>query len=117
MSITSDAVLNINLSLLERSQVLAIGIFDRHHPVLFESLSDPVNIARLLYADKVISQQLLSNVEADDLSLASQRQVLLNAIREAVKTNHVHLQTFAIVLGKFKHNAKLGDDILKDYGK
>ena len=104
-------------SLLEHSQVLAIGIFDRHHPVLFESLSDPVNVAWLLYADAVISQQLLSSVEANDLSLAGQRQVLLNAIREAVKANHVHLQTFAIVLGKFKHNAKLGDDILKDYGK
>ena len=56
-------------------------------------------------------------MEADDLSLAGQRQVLLNAIREAVKTNHVHLQIFAIVLGKFSHNAKRGDDILKDYGK
>ena len=56
-------------------------------------------------------------MEADDLSLADQRQVLLNAVREAVKANHVHLQTFAIVLGKFRHNAKLGDDILKDYSK
>ena len=56
-------------------------------------------------------------MEDDDLSLAGQRQVLLNAIREAIKTNHIHLQTFAIALGKFRHNAKLGDDILKDYGK
>ena len=109
--------MNIDFSLLERSQVLAIGIFDRHHPVLFESLSDPINVARLLYADAVISQQLLSNVEADDLSLAGKRQILLNAIREAVKTNHIHLQIFAIVLGKFRHNAKLGDNILRDYGK
>ena len=102
---------------IERSQDLAVSIFDKHHPVLSESLSDPINVARLLYANKVISQQLLSKVEADDLSLAGQRQVLLNAIREAVNTNHIHLQTFAIVLGKFRHNAKLGDDILKDYGK
>ena len=109
--------MNIDFFLLERSQVLAIGIFDRHHSVLFESLSDPINVARLLYADAVISQQLLSNVEADDLSLAGKRQILLNAIREAVKTNHIHLQTFAIVLGKFRHNAKLGDNILRDYGK
>ena len=102
---------------IERSQVLAVSIFDKHHSVLSESLSDPINVARLLYENKVISQQLLSKVEADDLSLAGQRQILLNAIKEAVKTNHIHLQTFAIVLGKFRHNAKLGDDILKDYGK
>ena len=88
-------------SFIERPQVLAVSIFDKHHSVLSESLSDPINVARLLYADAVISQQLLSNVEADDLYLAGQRQVLLNAIREAVKTNHIHLQTFAIILCHF----------------
>ena len=102
---------------IEQSQVLAVSIFDKYNPVLSESLSDPINVARLLYENKVISQQLLSKVEADDLSLAGQRQVLLNAIKEAIKANHIHLQIFAIVLGKFSHNAKFGDDILKDYGK
>ena len=102
---------------LDRPQVLAVSIFDKHHPVLFKSLSDPVSVATLLYANKVISQQLLRNVESDDLSLADQRQVLLTAIREAVETNHIHLQTSAIVLSKFRHNAKLGDNILQDYSK
>ena len=100
-------------SLIDRQ---AVSIFDKYHHVLSESFSDPINVARLLYAESVISH-LLNKVEADNLSLAGQRKDLLIAIREAVKTNHTHLQTLAIVLGKIRHNAKLRDNILNDYGK
>lgn len=90
-------------------------IFDKHHPVLSQSLSDPFSLAWQLYGEKVITEQQLSSVEAD-LDLAGQRKILLTILKEAFQVNHIFLQTFGSVLCKFVDNVKLGEDILQDYG-
>lgn len=90
-------------------------IFDKHHPVLSQSLSDPSSLAYLLYGEKVITEQQLISVEAN-LDLTGQRKILLTILKEAFQVNHIFLQTFGSVLCKFVDNVKLGKDILQDYG-
>ena len=95
---------------IERPQVLALSIFDKHHALLSESLSDPVSVARLLNAERVISTEVIG---ADSLD----KHALLTVLREAIKTNHTFLQKFAIVLCKVTGNVSLGEEILRDYGE
>ena len=98
-------------------QVLALSIFDKHHSLLFESLSDPVSVARLLNAERVISTQVVNSVEAESRSTLNQCQILLSALREAIEANHTCLQSFAIVLRKVTGNVQLGQKILRNYGE
>ena len=102
---------------IERPQVLALSIFDKHHSLLSESLSDPVSVARLLNAERVISTQVVDSVEAESRSTLNQRQILLSALREAIQANHTCLQSFAIVLLKVTGNVQLGQVILSNYGE
>ena len=102
---------------IERPQVLALSIFDKHHSLLSESLSDPVSVARLLNAEHVISTQVVNSVEAESCSTLNQRQILLPALREAIQANHTCLQSFAIVLLKVTGNVQLGQVILSNYGE
>ena len=102
---------------IERPQVLALTIFDKHHSLLSESLSDPVSVARLLNAERVISTQVVISVEAESRSTLNQCQILLSALREAIQANHTCLQSFAIVLLKVTGNVQLGQVILSSYGE
>ncbi|XP_019860339.1 PREDICTED: uncharacterized protein LOC109588638 [Amphimedon queenslandica] len=97
-------------------EVLAVHIFNKHLPLLSKSLSDPVNVARLLYGEHVITQLKLHSVEDDSLSLSNKRQVLLAAVKDAIQADHVALQKFSIVLCHLTRNVKLGESILTDYG-
>ena len=99
----------VTMSCIE-CQVLALSIFDKHHSLLSESLSDPVSVARLLNAECVISTEVNG---ADSLD----KHALLTVVREAIKTNHTFLQKFAIVLCKVTGNVWLGEEILRDYGE
>lgn len=92
----------------------AIQIFNSHYSVLSKSLSDPVSVAILLHKEGVVPRQILSRVEC--LSFSNKREVLLNALKEAVQANHGFLLTFANVLCKFSGNVQLGRAIRKDYG-
>ena len=102
---------------IERPQVMALCIFDKHHSLLSESLSDPVSVARLLNAEHVISTQVVNSVEAESRSTLNQRQILLSALREAIQADHTCLQSFAIVLLKVTGNVQLGQVILSNYGE
>ena len=102
---------------IERPQVLALRIFDKHHSFFSESLSDPVRVARLLNAERVISSQVVNSVEAERRSTLNQRQILLPALREAIQANHTSLQSFAIVLLKVTGNVQLGKKIFSNYGE
>ena len=102
---------------IERPQVLALSIFDKHYSLLSESLSDPVSVARLLNAEHVISSQVVDSVEAESRSTLNQRQSLLSALREAIQANHTCLQSFAIVLLKVTGNVQLGQVIFNNYGE
>ena len=102
---------------IERPQVLALTIFDKHHSHLSEFLSDPVRVARLLNAERVISTEVVIRVEAESRSTLNQRQILLSALREAIQANHTCLQSFAIVLLKVTGNVQLGQVILSNYGE
>ena len=102
---------------IERPQVLALSIFDKHHSLLSESLSDPVSVARLLNAEHVISTQVVISVEAESRSILNQRQILLSALREAIEANHTCLKSFTIVLLKVTGNVQLGHMIISKYGE
>ena len=102
---------------IERPQVLALSIFDKHHSHLSESLSDPVSVARLLNAERVIPSQVVDSVEVESRSTLNQRQILLPALREAIQANHTCLQSFASVLLKVTGNVQLGQKIFNNYGE
>ena len=97
--------------------VPAIDIFNTYRPLLSESLSDPVSVARLLNGEGVITGRVLASVESASPSVPNQREVLLAAIIVAIQSKYSLLQTFASVLCKFAGNAKLGTVIQRDYGK
>ena len=86
----------------------AIDIFNTHHPLLSQSLSDPVSVAIMLQREGVITGQVLASVESASSSVPNQREVLLAAIIVAIHSKYSLLQTFASVLCKFTGNVKLG---------
>ena len=96
--------------------VLAIDIFNTHHPLLSQSLSDPVSVAIMLQREGVITGQVLASVVLASPSVPNQREVLLAAIIVAIQSQYSLLQTFASVLCKFTGNVKLGTAIQRDYG-
>ena len=102
---------------IERNTVLAIDIFNTHHPLLSQSLSDPVSVAIMLQREGVITGQVLASVESASPSVPNQREVLLAAIIVAIQSQYSLLQTFASVLCKFTGNVKLGTAIQRDYGE
>ena len=95
----------------------AIDIFNTHHPLLSQSLSDPVSVAIMLQREGVITGQVLASVESASPSVPNQREVLLAAIIVAIQSQYSLLQTFASVLCKFTGNVKLGTVIQRDYGE
>ena len=97
--------------------VAAISIFNTHHPLLSQSLCDPVNVTIMLHREGVITQQVVTSVESASLFIPKQCKVLLDAIREVIQFNYNALQTFASVLCKFPDNAQLGVAIHGDYSE
>ena len=96
---------------------LALSLYSSYHPLLSQSLSDPISVARLLYGEHVIAGSVLSDVESASPSLPKQREVLLSVVREAVQSRHTSLRKFASVLCKFTDNVQIGEAILRDYRK
>ncbi|XP_019854917.1 PREDICTED: kinectin-like [Amphimedon queenslandica] len=96
---------------------LAIDIFNTHHPLLSQFLTDPVSVAIMLQREGVITGQVLASVESASPSVPNQHEVLLAAIIVAIQNKYSLLQTFASVLCKFTGNIKLGTIIQRDYDK
>uniref|UniRef100_A0A1X7TX83 Death domain-containing protein n=1 Tax=Amphimedon queenslandica TaxID=400682 RepID=A0A1X7TX83_AMPQE len=99
----------------EKRKAKAIDIFNTHHPLLSQSLSDPVSVAIMLQREGIITGQVLASVESASPSVPNQREVLLAAIIVAIQSKYSYLQTFASVLCKFTGNVKLGTVIQRDY--
>uniref|UniRef100_A0A1X7TWC5 Death domain-containing protein n=1 Tax=Amphimedon queenslandica TaxID=400682 RepID=A0A1X7TWC5_AMPQE len=99
----------------EKRKAKAIEIFNTHHPLLSQSLSDPVSVAIMLQREGVITGQVLASVESASPSVPNQREVLLAAMREVIQNKYSLLQTFASVLCKFTGN--LGAVIQRDYDR
>uniref|UniRef100_A0A1X7USV8 SH3 domain-containing protein n=1 Tax=Amphimedon queenslandica TaxID=400682 RepID=A0A1X7USV8_AMPQE len=101
----------------EKRKAKAIDIFNTHHSLLSQSLSDPVSVAIMLQREGVITGQVLASVESASSSVPNQCEVLLAAILIAIQSKYSLLQTFASVLCKFTGNVKLGTVIQRDYDK
>ncbi|XP_019859104.1 PREDICTED: uncharacterized protein LOC109587300 [Amphimedon queenslandica] len=99
----------------EKRKAKAIDIFNTHHPLLSQSLSDPVSVAIMLQREGVITGQVLASVVSVSPSVPNQCEVLLAAIIVAIQSKYSLLQTFASVLCKFTGNVKLGTVIQRDY--
>uniref|UniRef100_A0A1X7SYZ3 Death domain-containing protein n=1 Tax=Amphimedon queenslandica TaxID=400682 RepID=A0A1X7SYZ3_AMPQE len=99
----------------EKRKAKVIDIFNTHHPLLSQSLSDPVNVAIMLQREGVITGQVLASVESASPSVPNQREVLLAAIIVAIENKYSLLQTFASVLCKFTGNVRLGTVVQRDY--
>ena len=98
------------------SEDRASDILRTHYSTLCQSLKDPVNIARLLQKENILSEDAVTEVES--AVIKNKTTVLLRSVRRAVNTNHQHLKVFGRVLGELAaDNERIGHDILKDYGK
>ena len=94
----------------------ASDILRTHYSTLCLSLKDPVNIARLLQKENILSVDVVTEVES--AVIKDKTTVLLRSVRRAVNTNHQHVKVFGRVLGELAAgNEGIGHDILKDYGK
>uniref|UniRef100_A0A1X7UTC4 Death domain-containing protein n=1 Tax=Amphimedon queenslandica TaxID=400682 RepID=A0A1X7UTC4_AMPQE len=91
-----------------------INIFNNRRTVLSQSLCDSVAIARLLYAECMLTQEAVSRVVSASPSIPNQREALLTAVKEAVQTDPNSLHTFANVLCTISTNVSLGQTILDD---
>uniref|UniRef100_A0A1X7V1Z2 CARD domain-containing protein n=1 Tax=Amphimedon queenslandica TaxID=400682 RepID=A0A1X7V1Z2_AMPQE len=97
--------------------VLVINIFNNRHTVLSQSLCDSVGIARLLYGERMLTQEAVSRVVSASPSISNQREALLTAVKKAVQTDPNSLHTFANVLCTISTNVSLGQTILDDISK
>ena len=104
---------------IERPHIFVVTIFNNHHSLLLRSLSDPINVAWLLYEEHVIARESVTSVESASPSVSKQREVLLTAVKEVIQAKPNHLQTFATALCKSPThtNAYLGQAIQDDYSK
>uniref|UniRef100_A0A1X7SY80 Death domain-containing protein n=1 Tax=Amphimedon queenslandica TaxID=400682 RepID=A0A1X7SY80_AMPQE len=112
----SDALGSMNETAVAeklKPQVL-INIFNNRHTVLSQSLCDPVSIAWLLYAERMLTQEAVSRVVSASPSIPNQREALLTAVKEAVQTDPNSLHTFANALCTISTNVSLGQTILDD---
>ena len=100
-----------------RPHVVVTGIFNDHHPLLAQSLCDPIGVAWSLYEERIITREVVTRVESASPSLSKQREVLLNAISETIRIKPTSLQTFANVLCSISTNFSLGQAIKDDYSK
>ena len=94
----------------------ASDILRTHYSTLSQSLKDPVNIARLLHGENVISEDAVTQV--DSAAIKNRTTVLLGSVRRAIHDNHQHLKVFGRVLQQLTAgNERVGQDILNDYSK
>ena len=80
----------------------ASDIIRCHYGILSQTLQYPVNVARLLYRDQVISQTRLTIVKFTAQSFSDEETIflLLKAIRRAVHNKCHNLKVFASILLK-----------------
>ena len=102
---------------VEFPQVLAVSIFDKYYLGLSRSLSDPDTVAFMLHKEGVIKSEVLTNVASASSLVTKQREILLNALGEAINMKHSSLQIFIAILCKLTGNTQAGQAIQKDYGK
>ena len=114
LSESTITVCNYNhcISIIEHHAL--INIFNNRHTVLSQSLCDPIAIAWLLYAERMLTQEAVSRVVSASPSIPNQREALLTGVKEAVQTDPNSLHTFANVLCRISTNVSLGQAILDD---
>lgn len=108
------------LFIAELHPLIFLNIFESHHTALSKSLSDPINVAWLLYGEeRMITREVVNGVESASPSIPKQREVLLAAIKGAIQTEPIHLQRFATALSRLPttNNLSLGSTIQVDIGK
>ena len=95
----------------------ASNILRNHYGNLSLCLHNLINVAQILWEEKVISDSTLSVINGVGRSESEIKGVLFKAIRGAVHSNHHNLQIFANVLNRTTENLPFGYTILKDYGQ
>ena len=94
----------------------ASDILRNNYSALSQSITNPVRVAKLLHKE-VISDEALFCVMSTRGSVSDSRAVLLKAVRDAVHSNHKHLELFVTVLSKFSETAHIGDTIFEEYSE
>ena len=94
----------------------ASGVLRSYYGTLSQYLHHPINVAQLLFEEKMISETTLSHIEDSGRSQSEIKGALLKAVRQAVHINHHNLEVFASVLKMFTENVPFGDAIFNDYG-
>ena len=91
----------------------ASDILRSHYGTLSQSLQYPVEVARYLYREGVITKNILAIIKCTVKS-GKALFILLQAVRDAVHTNYHNLEVFASVLLKQTSNVPCANAIIQD---
>ena len=116
MTVLHEVVIGTSPNERSNPEGFASNILRNYYGSLSQNLHHPINVARLLFEEKMISETTLSHVVESERSQAEIKGALLKAIRNAVHINHHNLEVFASVLKRFTESAPFGDAIFNDYG-
>ena len=92
----------------------ASDILRCHYGTLSQSLQYPVEVARYLYREGVITKNRLAIIKCTVKS-GKGLFILLQAVRDAVHTSYHNLEVFASVLLKQTSNVPCANAIIQDY--
>ena len=92
----------------------ASDILRCHYGTLSQSLQYPVEVARYLYREGVITKNRLAIIKCTVKS-GKALFILLQAVRDAVHTSYHNLEVFASVLLKQTSNVPCANAIIQDY--
>ena len=107
--------MNIKVDLNSKSS--ASDILCLHYGTLSQYMCHPVNVAQMLYGERIIDEATLNIIESPLHSPSEKRTVLLKSLRNAIRTNHCILESFAVMLQRDTENVPVANAIINDYSK
>lgn len=92
------------------------NILRKHYSSISKSLCEPINVAKMLHSNEMISNEVLANVVLNRGNIIDCRAVLLKAVRHAVRSNHENMQKLLSVLQIFSELADVASNIRDECG-
>ena len=85
---------------------------------IYQLLINPLDVARQLYAEGVLGENVLDELSPESKSLSSQKECFFKHLRGVIRGGgHEKLKSFARVLLKNESTVKVAERLLEEYGK
>ena len=87
-----------------------------YYAILASSISDPVQVSKDLFQEKVISEQSLREIESCGQTISQKNSALLRCMRMSIPQDHVKLWKFAFFLRNYEETNAVANKILNCFG-